>query len=387
LNYDIIVVGSGPAGAYLAYKLADFGADVLILEKNKWPRYKACGGVVSEKTINLLKKENIELPDKLIKNRVKNFIFRFNFIDNYETNYNGPSVKLTNRKIFDDYLLNQAVKKGAHFLDSSEVKNIYKDEKLIRAEAASKSYRAKMIIGADGANSLVAKAFNAYPNRIKENKGTALEAEIYHYSGVEFFDYIKENKIIIDFLEIEKGYAWIFPKKDQLSIGLGSLVFEKMNLKNMLFEYLRKIRIETDPDDIFLRGHLLPTFSEKKRIIRAGESYLLIGDAAFLADAFIGEGIYSALKSADLAFKSIIQKLEDADQDLRIYESELNKKLIPELTAAEKLSEIFYKRRKYVQKILKVRPDILDEFLAAVQGESSYSELSSLFSFLKKVFK
>ena len=134
MNYDIIVVGSGPAGAYLAYKLADFGADVLILEKNKWPRYKACGGVVSEKTINLLKKENVELPDKLIKNRVKNFIFRFNFIDNYETNYNGPSVKLTNRKIFDDYLLNQAVKKGAHFLDSSEVKNIYKDESIVKVQ-------------------------------------------------------------------------------------------------------------------------------------------------------------------------------------------------------------------------------------------------------------
>lgn len=383
MQKKIIVVGGGPAGLYLAFKLAKAGADVLILEKYRWPRYKACGGALSEKSINILSKGNISLKNNLIKSKIRKFKFRFDFKESFDINYQGKAIKLINRKKFDDYLKKRAVELGAEFKDQSEVKSLYQKGKKVILNTQETEYSADLIVGADGANSITAKSFNAYSDDFLKNRGTALEAEIFNND----INYLNNNEIIVDFGLIPDGYAWSFPKTDQLSIGLGSLKFNKIKLKEKLFNYLNQLEIDYSKSNLFLKGHLLPTYSKNLEMKRSGENYLLIGDAAYLADAFIGEGIYFALLSAQIAAETIIKYLNNNKYSLKNYELELQENMLNELESAEKLALLFYNQTHLVKKVLRLRPDLLKEFIDAVQGESSYSELFNLFNFLKMIFR
>ncbi len=383
MHKKIIIVGGGPAGLYLAFKLAKAGVDVLILEKDKWPRYKACGGALSEKSMHILSKENIYLNNNLINSEINNFNFRFNFKESFAINYQGKAIKLTNRKEFDDYLKNKAVELGAKFKDQTEVKYISQSNKKIFLYTNETEYSADIIVGADGANSITTKNFNFHSNYFIKNRGAALEAEIF----TNDINYLKNNEIIIDFGQIPDGYAWIFPKNNQLSIGLGSLKFNKIKLKQKLYNYLKQLKIDYNKSNIFIKGHLLPTYSKRLDIKRSGENFLLVGDAAYLADAFIGEGIYFALLSAEIAAKIIIKHINNNNYSLKNYELELQKNMLNELEYAEKLALLFYNQTHLVQKVLRLRPDLLKEFIDAVQGKSSYSELFNLFNLLKLIFR
>jgi len=390
MNKKITIVGSGPAGAYLAYNLAINNLEVLLLEKESWPRYKACGGALSEKSLKLLADNNIRLREDIIKSRVKRFVFRFDYTSVYQTEYNGKDFKLVDRKKFDDYLLKKAVEAGVDFRAENEIKSIKEKDGKIILTADSGKYSSDIIIGADGANSLTASAFNAYPDNILQYKGTALESEIYHnkdkYNDKNYQKYIDENNIIIDFGQLANGYAWVFPKDNQLSVGLGNLKFMKSSLKSKFFEYLDRLKLTYQPEDIFLKGHPIPCYSKDAEIKRAGENYILIGDAAYLADAFIGEGIFYALKSAELASESLLEHLENKSE-LTVYNQKIEDELGSELAAAERLAHIFYNQQNLVKKVISVRPDLLKEFLDAVQGRSSYQELSNVFNFIKKILK
>lgn len=384
MNKKITIIGSGPAGSYLAYNLALNNQEVLLLEKDSWPRYKACGGALSEKSLKLLADKNIRLTEDIIKNRVKKFVFRFDYTSVFQTEYQGEPFKLVDREKFDDFLLKKAVEAGAEFKAGNEIKFIEDKNGEIILKADCGNYHSDIIVGADGANSLTASAFNAYPDNIHKYKGTALESEIYHNEDKYYQKYIEENNIIVDFGQLDNGYAWVFPKEDQLSLGLGNLKFMKSSLKSKFFDYLARLKLSYKAENIFLKGHPIPCYSKDAQIKRAGENYILVGDAAYLADAFIGEGIFYALKSAELAAESIIEHLE-SKTELSLYNQKIETELGDELTAAEKLANIFYNQQNLVKKVISLRPDLLKEFLDAVQGKSSYQELSSVFNFIKKV--
>ncbi|MFW5976845.1 MAG: NAD(P)/FAD-dependent oxidoreductase, partial [Bacillota bacterium] len=150
MDADVIVVGAGPAGSWLAYNLARKGVKVLILEKESWPRYKACGGAVSRKTLNILKKGNITLPEYVIKNVVDNFVFRFDFQKSFSYHYKNEGISLVKREKFDDSLLNYACREGAIFRSRQEVNEIEILENKVKVKAGNKLYQGKIIVGADG---------------------------------------------------------------------------------------------------------------------------------------------------------------------------------------------------------------------------------------------
>jgi geranylgeranyl reductase family protein len=383
MQKKIIIIGGGPAGLYLAYKLAKNAVDVTVLEKYKWPRYKPCGGALSEKSINLLSEEKIYLNNNLIKSKINKFKFRFDFKESFNINYKGKAVKLINREKFDDYLKNIAVEMGAEFKDQAEVKSIYKKGKKVILNTPKSSYNADIIVGADGANSITAKCFNAYHDSFLKYRGAGLEAEIFN----ENLKLLKNDEIIVDFGQIKNGYSWAFPKNNQTSIGLGNLRYNKINLKEKLYNYLNKLEIDYNKNNIFFKGHLIPAYSKKFKIKRSGENYLLVGDAAYLADAFIGEGIYFALLSAEIAAEAIIDHFNNKKYSLQNYELQLQKQVLHELESAEKLALIFYNSNLLIKKVIRKRPDLIKEFIDVVQGESSYSEFLNLFNFFKKILK
>jgi len=92
------------------------------------------------------------------------------------------------------------------------------------------------------------------------------------------------------------------------------------------------------------------------------------------------------LKSAELASESLLEHLENKTE-LTVYNQKIEDELGSELAAAERLAHIFYNQQSLVKKVISVRPVLLKEFLDAVQGRSSYQELSNIFNFIKKVLK
>ena len=389
LKKDLIVIGAGPAGSSAAFLAARAGLDVLILEKESWPRYKACGGALSAKTVDILAEHDIQIGPDLIKNQISEFKFYFSGREEFKLNYKKTPIKLINRKAFDDFLLKKAAAAGAEFIDQKEVLKVKENRNEVLVETPTESYTSQFLVAADGANSRTTKYLNQERRGIIKSKGIAIEAEIEYQNLI---DNNFKDQILIDFKHLDNGYGWVFPKKDFLSIGLGILNFEKADLNKILSDYLRELNIRIRKEDFLVKGHPIPVYTDQTEFKRASNRIFLAGDAAYLADAFIGEGIYYSLASGFAAAGTVVDCLNNSSEKIEYnsaenYELKLGKTIFPELREAEKVARLFYNNKKIVQILLKSRKDLLIIFMDAVQGLKSYSELGNLFNFFKNLFK
>ncbi|SFL36497.1 geranylgeranyl reductase family protein [Halanaerobium salsuginis] len=384
MQYDVIILGAGPAGSLTACLCARAGLATLVLEKSDWPRYKACGGALSARSTAILCSNNIKLPPAIIQKKINDFKFYFSEEEKFSLNYSGQSIKLVQRTSFDNFLLKQAVAAGAEFRSSVKIIKIEQNKNSVKLFSTIGELQSSYLVGADGANSKLRKIINPELAEFYKFKGSAIEAELpVNQSLPEELS----NEIRIDFANLQGGYAWSFPKRNEISIGLGSMTFQKLALKEVLFAYLNQLGVSYNPENIFFRGHPIPVYKTKNKFKRSRQNIILVGDAAFLADSFIGEGIYSALASAELAAEILITKYKNKQFDLRDYEKKLADNLFAELEAAAHLAALFYRAKPLVKNIIKQRPDLLEAFMDAVQGKKSYQELTKLFNFLKLILR
>jgi hypothetical protein len=112
-----------------------------------------------------------------------------------------------------------------------------------------------------------------------------------------------EKQLVFIMGEINRGYMWIFPKQDHLTIGIGALRPKPGELQNTLKKVMGRYGITLD-NQTRLRGHPIPIYTHRERV--TSRRTLLVGDAAGLVDPFSGEGIRFAIKSGRLAAESII---------------------------------------------------------------------------------
>lgn len=311
--FDVIVVGAGPGGATTSTLMARKGLNVLMLDKASFPRDKICGDAVSGKSVDALKELGL----------IEHFQ-RDECLGSWGVTFSGPSgddveIPFTKaldrpvapgfvcaREVFDDILVKLAVSEGVHLRENTRVTGLLRDEKgsvngvaIKTADGEEESVHAPLVIGADGAYSVVVRELGL--DQLDEKHYVAgIRA---YYKGVTGFH--ERNHIELHFVdEAIPGYFWIFPMADGMSnvgVGMLSQVIKKKDIKlkpllDLLVNHPRfKERFEGAEQVGPMKGWGLPLGSKPRPM--AGDGWMLIGDAASLIDPFTGEGIGNAMVS------------------------------------------------------------------------------------------
>ncbi|MBI2252677.1 MAG: geranylgeranyl reductase family protein [Armatimonadetes bacterium] len=361
--YDVIVCGLGPAGAMSAYELSKAGMNVLALEKKKMPRYKACGGCLSPKIIKIIP---VDISD-LIERTVYTVGFTYCFKEEFLISAKRPIGHMLMRDKFDYLLAEKAKETGTVIKEDEALIALEESKEFIKVKTSKGDYQTRFLIGSDGANSIVAKSNNLAK---KKRLFLTLTSEIFVN-----MDLLEENSKIawVDMGNVPYGYAWIFPKGKHVTLGLG--VFQtKKNSKSpisYLHKFINSHKLLKGAKLQKVYGHLLPTLVDSRVKISKGRVFL-IGDAAGLVDPFLGEGIYYALRSAQIISNLILNNNGNLEELNLLFHKNIHQELFPHFKAAEKISRFVFNFPRYSYSLLRDHKLLADFYQNVMQGEDSY---------------
>ena len=362
--YDVIVVGAGPAGATLAYALAERGVNVLILDKAALPRHKACGGGLTLKTIRRLPFD----VSSVVELQAAGLILSYAGREILKAELHEPAAALVMRNRFDYLLVQKALEKGAHLMQGIGVTGIEETDEQVAVYAGGDKYYGRLLAGADGVNSTVARSAGLL---LRREVGTAIETEL-----VVPREALEDQgaHATFDFGVLRHGYGWIFPKKDHLTVG----VFQARHGKAR--ELSRRLKVFVDCQPVLrggrclsVRGHLIPLGGRREKLHRGRT--LLIGDAANLADPWLGEGICYAISSAHLAAGVVYRALNESVPDLSEYTSRINAQLVQEFIAARRLARAVYRCPWLLSMAVAKSWLLKDALFDTVRGELTFTQL------------
>jgi geranylgeranyl reductase family protein len=293
-RYDVLVVGAGPAGSATAIHLARGGARVLLADRARFPRDKPCGGGVTGRALRQAPCDITPVVERV----VHTFELRLHHHRSFRRTSSEPLILMTQRRRLDLFLAEQAVAAGASFRDNARVEQIELGANGVTATVGGTSVTADLLVGADGANGVVARAAGLEAGIVR---GVALEGNV-PWSLLDDDRYT--STAVVELGAPAGGYGWLFPKGEHANLGVGGWAAEGPNLRGHLARLARAYSV--DPAAIVdVRGHRLP-------MRRVGAStpghdrVLLVGDAAGLVDPLSGDGIYEAFASARLATEAIL---------------------------------------------------------------------------------
>jgi geranylgeranyl reductase family protein len=335
-TYHAIVAGAGPAGSTAARLLAKRGAKVLLLDKNRFPRDKPCGGGV---TLRAAAVQDIDLSP-VIERTIHGARFSLRLGDTFDRTYPKPLTYMTQRCRLDALLAERAAEAGADFHDGEAVRDVDAvggggDEpaRAVTVTTSHSTYIARVLIAADGANGVTARAAG-FTARFEE--AVALEGNLPYSSDIpeDWREYVG-----LDLGGLAGGYGWVFPKSEHLNVGVGAWKYAAFTLRPKLNDLCR--RYGFDPAGIEnLRGHHLPLRTAGARIARG--PFALAGDAAGLVDPLSGEGIHMAFASGRLAAEHAMRCLAGETRSMAGYQRAVDAELQPELDVSRRLQEVFH---------------------------------------------
>ena len=367
-DYDVIVVGGGPGGSTAARSCSRAGLKTLIIEKERLPRYKPCGGCLSTKTVRLL---DFDLSP-VIENTIYGAKFTYCSQDPFFIESRNPIAFLVMRDRFDQFLIDKASEAGTKILDGEKVTKVEEGASGVDVESTTgKKFRCQYLIGADGSESMVAKSLSLHPEK-NDGYGVAVESETPFDSSVPFPK--GELQLVhLDFGGVPNGYGWVFPKKEWLSIGIGGMFREtkKMNPRQYFKSFLKGLDYIPEGKTGKVIGHLLSSFYDEDQKVSQGR-FLLVGDAAHLMDPLQGEGIYYAIRSGMLAAEAILGGRKKGIAPSDSYQKAVRLDICENLKWALAFSRFVFRFTKLAYRTLKRYPELGEVYIQVLEGKETY---------------
>jgi len=330
--YDILVVGAGPSGSTAARLLAQAGLKVLLIDKASFPRDKACGSWVNLKIFDTFP-ELKPFSEQLLEAPFYGTVYLSPDLKRRaEYQHTSPVGYVTTRLKFDMGLKQLAVQGGAQF-EKNGVHSVRVENQGVSVQLNDGAeYRGQILIGADGANSRIARQLGMFS--VLENRETlfAIDEDIPlpEETIAEFFG--GRPSLYICFGYEDVGYAWIYPKKRHINLGVGGGRARGREASRLYLQWVEDLKKHGIVPAAVKSGKFLGAYDPMARALRrrtVGQRTLLVGDAAGFVTGTAAEGIYWGMVSAKLAVQVAIQALRtgQVDEVLPTYERLWQKQL------------------------------------------------------------
>lgn len=373
---DVAVVGAGPAGATAAFLLARKGYDVCLIDRQAFPRPKLCAGLLTWKSVELLNRlfgESVETLKAagIITHACSDYRIFVGAREIARGHLDFP-FHFVQRTRYDHHWLKRAQAAGARVETGTGVKMVDPQRGLITM-TDGRNLRAGLIIGADGVWSRVRKALPLRGNAGRHPRNLAATVEVHlPFSGETPH---RNNFAALHFGFLPWGYAWDFPGPATRTVGMAALARKgPPPFLDGFRRFLNETAGETNAPAPF-KGYPLPYGNFLTR--PAYQRVLLIGDACGLADPLLGEGIYYAHRSAQIAARAIFAGGLQPDAASKTYQALLNRYVLRELRWILFFRTALFiggSRRRYrgLKLFFRLLPKRLE---ACVQGQRSFSRL------------
>jgi len=365
---DVAVVGAGPAGAWAAYTLARRGARVTIFDPSH-PREKPCGGGVTGRALALVGEaiDGARFPQSVIRSA--------RFVDSRSggtavvtldpgNRGSESSLIVASRAVFDAALLDAARRAGAT-VSSSRVTDVTVDVDGARIDTAGGSHRANVVIGADGANSLVRRrVVQPFPRRL-----LSIATGFFAHGATS-------DEVVIELVADPAGYLWSFPRPDHLAIGICAQAdagLTPSTLRERALEWIGRTHLA---DAARLEPYSWPIPSLDSQAFAtldlASDRWALAGDAAGLVDPITREGIFFALLSGQWAAEAVADGRFPRDYTARVRDE-----IAPDLACAARFKAGFFRPAfmKLLVHALQRSAAVQEILVDLVAGRQSYKTL------------
>lgn len=346
----VAVVGGGPAGSSAAEILVKAGIETYLFER-KLDNAKPCGGAIP-----LCMVSEFELPPEIIDRQVRKMkmISPSNIEVNIGQTLNPDEyIGMCRREVLDGFLRDRAEKLGTKVIngtvykldipsnDTAPYTLHYADHSNGSADGEMKSLNVDLVIGADGANSRIAKAIDAgdynYAIAFQERIRLPEDKMAYYEDLAEM--YVGDD-VSPDF------YAWVFPKYDHVAVGTGTMKVNKAKIKDLQRGIRERAAKKLEGGQIIkVEAHPIPEHPRPRRVVGR---VALVGDAAGTVTKSSGEGIYFAAKSARMCAETIVATSNNGQRipteaDLKTYIKEWDKRYGITYLVLDILQRVFYR--------------------------------------------
>lgn len=392
MKYDVTIVGAGPAGSTTAKFLSEKGFKTLLIDKEKFPRDKPCGGGLP---LRVLQRFPYVVNDKIIESYSSSgTIFSPSLQHKIEIYKNTPIIAMTLRKKFDFELVKFATDAGTVFQDGTSVSavNIFNDTAQVTLDHEN-VIDSELIVGADGVNSAIARTQGL--RSMGTEKGICILQE-FEVDEKIMDDYFKKSRHVYvhSRFKTAQGYGWVFPKKQHLNIGFGIIQVDKtqkqkLNLLKCYQEYIALLKeedlIPRDLKEEPVKGGALLTHPLEKTY---GDRLLLVGDAAGFINPLSGEGIYYAMVSGQIAAEVIaeaLKKKQTSKEFLSKYQTRWQKDFGKDIDLISKV--VKRGSMEYAETVFKIAckdPVLTDLIMGVITGQLSVQQYK--WKILRRVF-
>ncbi len=375
MTFDVIVVGAGPAGSTAAKLLGEAGVSTLLLDKSAFPRDKPCGGGISARVIqrfpyleSALAKVPVNWVNKVYLESPAGFAVDYRS--------NTPLYLMIRRCEFDNLLLSEA-RKRVEFRAPALVRKVAvgPDGAIVTADMGgeAKDYECKLVLGCDGANSIVARASGLRSGSVQAEYAIDMMEET-PYEELNLQD--RDRMYIYYRIRSHYGYGYVFPKTSHVNLGVGfkldyylsklrgehythhSKFVDGLASKQLVHGRSNRGNFRAFP--LPISGPLARTYSDR---------ILVSGDAGGFVNALTAEGIYYAMVSGEHAARTAIAAVKAGDftsRPLGRYQQSWKQEVGVELEKSVRFQKLLLSDSNRVDRVVRAagRNPVLADLLA-----------------------